>query len=889
MLLEADDIFSPEKLKLIRDLTEAYEGLEGIAYVTSLTNVLDFQKTPWGLEVGRLIPEGKIPETDEELRRLRNYVLSKEMYVKDLVSEDGKSTVIAVRLKHGVYEFGVTRNIRNVTESIVPSSEEIAYGGLPFLMNSMTLLIIETMKRLEPIMILLMLTVLFLGFRRAGGVFVPLLVVVFSVIWTVGLMALFGISLNMLTGIVPIILIAMGSADGIHIMRRYYEKKQLGMGPAEAIKETFSELSAPIIITTFTTMIGFLSLLISNFSAIQQFGLVTALGVFIALLVTFLFIPVLIAFARPKNERQKPLTSPRRLRFMDHWAERVYKNRVAVLVVAVLVLITSVAVIPMIEKDVDWSLCLKKGSKAHRAEMLLRRDFGGTVPIQALVNGDIKDPATLKVMRYLERYLETVPSVGEANSMGSVISEMNDVMNDRYIVPETREGVSNLWFLIEGEDVVEQMVREDSEQGLIQAKLDTWDSKILAGGVNRINRFIEDLPKKVFVVDLNEVPAKVRESLLEIKGERITSNLMHDILGKGIEADRDRIKMIVKTALLAKGLDGDGYYRVRERVVNYLTGDEAEVEGVSKDDAVAISEELMEAIKGNGGIPPERIMAIARPRLIETDEEELRELARSLELVIGEAVGEVRAADALRKINDLLPMGNDGARDLLRDLKGDLWAMNENLMALGVNEYQGLPSANGRYHIKEVPISIESAGVAAVLKRMEEELVPSQVTSLFVALVLVFVAMALIFRSAAIGLIGIIPISLTILINFAVMGSLGIGLDSFTAMVASIAIGLGIDFSVHFISCFKREFLRMKDELKALKNTFSTTGVAILINALTVGSGFAVLLLAGGQHVRRFGGLVALTVLLSALFSFTVLPAIIMLLKPKFMKKETEI
>lgn len=77
----------------------------------------------------------------------------------------------------------------------------------------------------------------------------------------------------------------------------------------------------------------------------------------------------------------------------------------------------------------------------------------------------------------------------------------------------------------------------------------------------------------------------------------------------------------------------------------------------------------------------------------------------------------------------------------------------------------------------------------------------------------------------------------------------------------------------------------MGDELKALQKTLSTTGVAILINTLTVGIGFAVLLLSGGQHVRRFGGLVALTVFLSALFSFTVLPATLLLVKPKFLKR----
>ena len=172
---------------------------------------------------------------------------------------------------------------------------------------------------------------------------------------------------------------------------------------------------------------------------------------------------------------------------------------------------------------------------------------------------------------------------------------------------------------------------------------------------------------------------------------------------------------------------------------------------------------------------------------------------------------------------------------------------------------------------------------------MEQELIPSQITSFVIAFVLIFIAMGLIFRSPTIGLIAVIPIGLTVMVNFAVMGYFKIGLDSFTAMIASIAIGLGIDFNVHFISCLRRELSQMGDELKALKNTFSTTGVAILINGLTVGLGFAVLLLAGGQHVRRFGGLVALTVILSAFFSFTLLPAITMLFKSKFQKKEQKV
>lgn len=888
VLIEADDIFNTQTLTLIHDLTDAYENLDGVAYVTSLTHVLDFKKTNWGLEVGKLIPPGDIPESAQALKNLKNYVLSKEMYVRDLVSEDATSTVIAIRLKHGVYEYNVTKDIKKATEAITGPTDPISYGGMPFLMYHMTLNILDALKRLEPVMIFLMVLILFLGFRKVGGVVMPLLVVSISVIWIMGLMSLLDIPLTMLTGIMPIILIAMGSADGIHVMRRYYDKTGIGKKPLDAVKETFSELGTPITMTTITTMIGFSSLLISNFSVIQQFGLVTALGVFVALMVTFLLVPFLLALSKPKSNKQTRLKNFLGTKFMDRWAETVFRNKVPIVLLTGLIVIASAVIIPQLKKDVDWSLCLKKGSKAHRAEMLLRRDFGGTLPVQALVKGDIKDPATLKAMRYLERYLETVPSVGESQSMAGLISEMNDVMNDRYVVPGTKEGVTNLWFLIEGEEIVEQLVKADTSEGIVQAKVDTWDGSIVAEAMNNIDQFITALPEKIRVIDIKEAPAGIKKVLLEIQSAQIVENLMRDIAKRGIQADAERLKTIVKTMLSATGLNPGEYSGVRRKIVNYLRSDEAELESISQVTATAIAADIVKEMKPDADIQPNKIAAIAQSKIGQTEVEDLKALAQSLKMVTREAFGEARVAAALENISALLPPGAERMRDLYRDLKGDLWAVTERLVALGPDEYRRLALPAATAVVRQIPVSFESSGLASVLKRMEEELLPSQMLSLFLAIIFTAVATAVIFRSISLGLIGMMPISLTILTNFAVMALLDVSLDSFTSMVASVAIGLGIDTDIHFISCFKREFSRLGDELKALKKTLSTTGRAILINALTVGLGFAVLLLAGGQHARRFGGLVALTVILSALFTFTVLPAVILLVKPKFFKKEKQ-
>ncbi len=885
VLIQTEDVFTPATLKLIRDLTDAYEKLGEIAYVTSLTNVLDFKSTEWGLEVGKLIQEGKIPDNSKELQKLKKYVLSKEMYVKNLVSADGKSTVIVARLKHGVYEFGVTEKIKKITESIAPSSERISYGGMPFLMSNMTLLIIDNLKRLEPIMLLLMLGILFLSFFSLAGVFLPLVVVGFSVIWTIGLMTVFNLSLNLLTGLVPIILIAMGSADGIHVMRRYYEKRGKGLKPTPAIKETFAELAVPIVITTFTTVIGFLSLMISNFSIIREFGLVTALGIFVALIVTFLLFPALLSFTRVrKNFRHKPASHVEN-RWMECWAEIVFRNRKLILFSSALIVVVSAVAIPRISKSVDWTLCLKKGSKAHRAEMLLRRDFGGTLPVQVLVKGNIKDPFTLKQMRFVERYLGTVPSVGETQSMAGVISEMNRVLNGRYIVPENKEGVANLWFLLEGKDILEQLVRGDKKEGLIRAKLATWDTGTLTEAVNSINKFISTLPKKMVIINLDNMPPASRKVLLRLRGKRITTNLMRDIERRGIQVKREKVNAAVRTALLGEGLSEDSYAVVKEKLREYLLSDESEVEAISPPQAALLAEKITGELRKNGSIKRAQVLAILQSALKGNRKDDVNELSQSLKVVAEEVAGRARVAYVMKQIRKALPAGSAGIIDFFRDIRGDLWEMNEKLIALGVNEYRNLPLIPASSEVREISVSFENTGLAAVLKKMEEELVPTQVLSLFIALILVAITLSFIFRSLSLGAIGIIPISLTILVNFAVMGYFKIGLDSFTAMIASVAIGLGIDTDVHFISAFKREFSRQGDELKALKSTFSTTGVAILINALTVGLGFAVLLLAGGQHIRRFGGLVALTVLLSAFFTFTILPVVILLVKPNFLRR----
>lgn len=889
VLVESKDVFSADTLSLLKKLTAAYENVKGVSYVTSLINVLDFKRTGQGLEVGRLLRGGKIPDSPKALKNFRDYVMSNERYVGNLVSKDGKAAIIVLRLSAGASEIKVINKLQRITDKIAPSGDNISFGGMPSLMGAMTTLISENMRILVPIILIIIFLILFVSFRKPGGVLLPLTIVILATVFTMGLITLFGLTIDLITGLMPVILIALGSADGIHFMKRYYEIRKSLEKPNDAIKETMSEMWLPFVITTVTTMVGFSSLVISQFSVIKQFGLVTALGLFFALAVTFTLLPALLSFARNRTPGPGKAAVKNSNPFMERAGELIYKNRILVLIFAMVIIGISVAGIPMIVKDVDWSLCLQKGSKAHKAEMLLRKKFGGSVPIQVLVKGDIDDPVTLKIMRRVARYLNTVPLVSKSRSIADIISEMNYAMNGRYTVPETRDGVANLLFLMEGNSLLEQMVTSDGREALIQGRLATMATRPMVTAVEQINRYLGELPGTFVSFDLRNIPSVKREAFLRIRAQKITDSLQRTLKARNIKIDSSIIEKVVNAAVFRKKMQTGAYSELQGIIAGYLVSDESDIKIVSASGARELAGRIVKKFKKTRGISPEQIASIVKSEIPGTSDEDAAYLSGSLGQLISGAAGNIKVGAAFEGLKKILIPGLEENKDLVRDLKGDLWEMNENLMVINREAYLKISGGAGLAGTREVRIIMNQTGLAPVLNHMEAALAPSQIYSMLLALIVVILLLSLVQRSMVGGLISVIPISLTILVNFAVMGFFGIGLDSFTSMIASIAVGLGIDYAVHFTSRFRMELYSLKDERLALKKTMGTTGVAIIINALTVGLGFTVLLLAGGQHIRRFGGLTALTMFISALFTLTVLPALILVFKPKYFKKAVKI
>jgi len=181
--------------------------------------------------------------------------------------------------------------------------------------------------------------------------------------------------------------------------------------------------------------------------------------------------------------------------------------------------------------------------------------------------------------------------------------------------------------------------------------------------------------------------------------------------------------------------------------------------------------------------------------------------------------------------------------------------------------------------------TVQTTGSALVKNALTDLLIDAQGRSILISLTLVFLIVAFNFRSLIAGLFGIIPMGFAIIINFAVMGFFGIKLDISTAMVASVAIGIGIDYSIHFMSNYHYERLRSDDIEQVTVNTLRTTGKAISVNAIAVAAGFAVLIFSNFNPLMYLGMLIALTMFTSSLAAMTLLPVLLNIFTPKFISK----
>jgi len=339
-------------------------------------------------------------------------------------------------------------------------------------------------------------------------------------------------------------------------------------------------------------------------------------------------------------------------------------------------------------------------------------------------------------------------------------------------------------------------------------------------------------------------------------------------------------------AALGKPLPGTVRGKViYEGVRKYLLSDSAELEL----DA-AVADEVAKALAGLAAWDKARVLSVLKQRipqeLWQEDPDSLPAMVDSLSAVFGGAVEGARVARVMEVLKANLTKPLDSvAPEVGQRVDADLWELREDPVYIGASDYKKI---FGKAPAKVTAMGITLTGEAKVMTKINDQLITSQAESLGIALLLVFILIGLQFRSLTGGMLAMIPIVFTILFNFGLMGLFKIPLDNATAMIASAAIGLGIDYTIHVMIRFKKEYEANPDTKAALETTLATSGRAVLVNSLAVTLGFLVLLFSNMEPLRRFGYLMAITMVVSSVAALSIFPAAVLATKAKFLTRSVQ-
>jgi len=172
------------------------------------------------------------------------------------------------------------------------------------------------------------------------------------------------------------------------------------------------------------------------------------------------------------------------------------------------------------------------------------------------------------------------------------------------------------------------------------------------------------------------------------------------------------------------------------------------------------------------------------------------------------------------------------------------------------------------------------AGVLILFNNLLQSLFKSQILTLGLVMVGIFVMFIVLFKNIKLSLIGVIPNFIAAFFILGIIGLLGIPLDMMTITIAAITIGIAVDNSIHYIYRFKEEFLKHKNYEKTLKICHSTVGVAILNTSITIVFGFSILVFSKFIPTIYFGVFTGIAMLLAMILVLTLLPSLILISKP---------
>ncbi|MBR1640082.1 MAG: MMPL family transporter [Treponema sp.] len=884
--MEAKDgtILTPEYIDVIRKITDRALELHEIDDVDSLTHIDFVCESDGSISASQLIPESYTgsPEDIEQLKSrlaewdaMYNRVVINDNqtgtqmqltlspydldYEKELADSLGKKKI---RSEAEMQEAALNAVTKIANEEVAGHNLDLKIYGNPTVMQNSRVFMLADLTRLIPLVIVVVLLSLYFSFKTMDGTLLPLITVVMATSWTMGLMALFHVTFTLVSSVIPVALIAVGSAYGIHVLTHYYVALDMTEGEMtqekyrDAVFSGLHEVMGAVLLAGITTVIGFISLISSPIAPLHSFAVFTAVGVAISLLLAITFIPAILLLKNPQkvqaSRNKKHNISEKLARKLEH-ARRLRGGKSADeaqgdtlyniyhffcgskprLFLSIIVMVgISVLGLRMLRIDTALVNYFPESCDMRQDMNYIDKQFAGTnslyLNVKGPEKGSLTNPEILKAVDDLQNYMEKeFPDVGKIVSFTDFIKRINQVWHvpvsaDQadMIEANTANPDGSDDFDAFGEDAFGDFGDDSfADDAFASDTFGDFESDTFGEFADSSDESTETSSfDPSSWTDPNTAYAAALQQSVTVEDVIAMINKAYVDAGGKTASVEDIVNELQKQV----NYNGTAYYEIPYDYTKYPVASREELAGVVQGYLTLLSGSLDRFVDDDMNPQVMRITVQLRNHSTQT-------------------TGEIIAA-AQKFAQEHFPEG----------------------------------------------YTLEATGTAEMEYTMTKMIVSSQLTSLLISLLCVFVIIALAFKSGWAGLLGAVPLALAIILNYMVMGFAGINLDLVTSIIASVAVGVGIDYTIHFMTTYKEERAKSDDLEEVTRMTFRKSGHGIVTNAIAVGFGFLVLCFSKFVVLRYIGILVAIVMFTSSFLAMTVIPGFLNMYAPKFISKKTE-
>lgn len=505
--------FTAAGLERVQRLTRRFEAMDGVQRVLSLASAVQIEGRDGDVFVGPFFEQ--VPEDPAALASLREKVLAHPIFGDTLVTRDGRGASLLVTFEHmperELLERRLAAQVAEVAEA-ERGAAQIWVTGSPHVKLAIAETLVAELGRILPTLAGLVVLLTALTFRTLRGVVLPVVTIALALVWTLGAMGWSGSSLNLVSNLIPGLLITLGFAAAMHVVSEYYETLRRHPAPDAAshrarITHVLDEMGVAVAVNGLTTVLGFASLCTSSVVAVRLFGAWAVVGIVATTVLAMTFLPA--ALAALGNPRRVPGSgaAQKREAGVDRFAERLarfdVRHRRPIFVAAAVVLGLAAFFMTRIEVGTTYIGDFPETSPVRRGYEEITRRLGGTSAFTIVVDADapggIVQPESLRKLRALQDWIEAQPEVATTASIADGVALLHRALRGAAAteaIPSDASLVKQL-LLFGGDDVARGFVDRSQRSASVLVRSNVSDSKPVRAFLERLDVRLAELPRRL--------------------------------------------------------------------------------------------------------------------------------------------------------------------------------------------------------------------------------------------------------------------------------------------------------------------------------------------------------------------------------------------------------